>query len=241
MDMANPAADTRQFWQEMASPAELDAARGCEIWHQTYLARLPDGSGLVLPLRDLGERAVAGLIVNQASFVVFDRLAGLLAGLARRFAPEVIVGLPTLGLGLAAAVARALGHAHWVAAGTSRKLWYSERLSVPLTSITTPGAGRRLWLDPRLLPRLAGRRVLVVDDVVSSGTSLGAGLDLLEAAGVHPVGVAAVMLQGDLWCAEVARRVEVAGVFASPLFVRTPQGWRARAETAMERYCPLPE
>lgn len=226
-----------EYWQDLLSPQAVEEAGGATLWRGTYTARLPDGTGLVLPLRDLGESAVAGLIINQASFPVFDRLAALLAILARRYAPDVVVGLPTLGHGLGAAVARALGHANWVAPGTSRKFWYRESLSVPLTSITTPGAGRRLWLDPRLLPRLTGRRVLVVDDVVSTGTSLRAGLELLEAAGVSPVAAVAVMLQGDRWRAPIGEDLEVAGVFATPLFARDHDGWRARGETLMQAHC----
>ena len=44
-----------------------------------------------------------------------------LAARLRPFSPEVVVGLPTLGLTLAAAVAERLGHARYVPCGTSRK------------------------------------------------------------------------------------------------------------------------
>jgi adenine/guanine phosphoribosyltransferase-like PRPP-binding protein len=227
-----------EYWQELLPPAAPgEPAPG--TWTTSYPAPLPDGSRLLLPLRDLGEAAVAGLIVNQASFAVLDRLTLWLAQVARRFAPEVVVGVPTLGHALGAAVARSLGHPNWVALGTSRKLWYDESLSVPLASITSPAGGRRLWLDPRLLPRLAGRRALLVDDVVSTGTSLAAGLDLLAAAGVAPVGAAAIMLQGNRWRTRIARRVAVAAVFATPLFRRAPAGWQARWETAAVENCPL--
>ena len=43
-------------------------------WRQAYPAAMPDGSALWLPLRDLGATAVAGLIANQTSFAVLDRL-----------------------------------------------------------------------------------------------------------------------------------------------------------------------
>ena len=56
-----------------------------------------------------------------------------------------------------------------------------------------------MWLDPRLLPRLRGRRVLLVDDVISTGSSALAGLAVLRAAGVAPVGLAVAMKQGDRW------------------------------------------
>jgi adenine/guanine phosphoribosyltransferase-like PRPP-binding protein len=154
------------------------------------------------------------------------------------------VGLPTLGHVFGAGVARALGHANWVAPGTSRKIWYDEALSVPLASVTSPdalGAGsqRRLWLDPRLIPRLHGRRVLLVDDVVSTGASVLAALTLLRRIDVAPVAVCAAMLQGERWCAALPADVTVQGVFASPRFVRVPEGWAVLPGSDATAYCPL--
>jgi adenine/guanine phosphoribosyltransferase-like PRPP-binding protein len=48
--------------------------------------------------------------------------------------PEVVVGLPTLGLTLASAVAIKLGHARYVPLSNSVKFWYRPELSVPLSS-----------------------------------------------------------------------------------------------------------
>ena len=61
--------------------------------------RLPDGRVLLLPLRALpdGDRAVASLIANQASFEVVAALAAAQADLARAAGADVIVGLPTWG------------------------------------------------------------------------------------------------------------------------------------------------
>ena len=73
-----------------------------------------------------------------------------------------------------ARVAAQLGHARYVPLGTSRKFWYREELSVPLSSITTPEQPKRLYVDPRMLPLLEGRRVALIDDVVSSGASMDA-------------------------------------------------------------------
>jgi adenine/guanine phosphoribosyltransferase-like PRPP-binding protein len=196
------------FWQEFEAPGDTAGPFGT-----TYPAPMPDGSVLRLPLRDFGQTAVAGLIANQASFRVLDRIAGWVAERARVFRPDVVVGLPTLGHVVGAATARALGHPNWVAPGTSRKLWYDDGLSVPLASITSPQPGRRMWLDPRLLPLLAGRRVLLVDDVISTGSSAAAGIALLAAAGIEPVALAVAMIQGNRWRATWRSRLPVIGAF----------------------------
>src|ERR1700683_2199886 len=141
------------FWQELL-PADAPT-------HGGYPARLGDGRPLLLPIRHLpdGKRALASLIINQASFTVVDALATSLAQKLAPFAPDVVLGLPTLGLTLASAVAQKLGHSRYVPLGNSRKFWYCEELSVPLLSITTPDQQNRLYVDPRMLPLLERRRV----------------------------------------------------------------------------------
>lgn len=223
---------TAGFWQEFS-----DGPAAVAPWTDRYPAIMPDGSTLTLPLRDLGDVAIAGLIANQACFPVLDRLAVWLAEAAAPFAPEVIVGLPTLGHTVGAATARALGHANWVAPSTTRKRWYDDALSAPLSSVTSPGIGanrdRRMWLDPRLLPRLAGRRVALVDDVISTGSSARAGLALLRACGIRPVALLVAMVQGDRWRDGWEPDMPVAAAFATPLFHRIPGGWAETAGTTI--------
>lgn len=193
--------DPHQFWQDFAAPGSFPVSSKTGHGH-FYPATLPDGRQLALPLRVLpgdGDAAVASLIINQASFAVEDGLAEVLAEMLSPIAPQVVVGVPTLGLTLAANVARRLGHSRLVPLGTSRKFWYDDALSVPLRSITTPGGGKSLYLDPRLVPLIAGRRVAVIDDVISTGQSMRAALDLLEKVGVEPVAIGCAMLQGETW------------------------------------------
>ncbi|QEL23784.1 phosphoribosyltransferase [Bosea sp. F3-2] len=223
-----------EFWQVL----HPGGSYGAEAGHRdTFPAVLADGRQLLLPIRALadGRHGLASLIVNQASFAVVDALAGDLAGRLAAFRPDIVIGLPTLGLTLAAEVARKLGHDRYVPLGTSRKFWYDEALSVPLSSITTQQA-KRLYIDPRMLPLIEGRRVALVDDVISSGASVRAGLSLLASQGIVPVAVGAAMLQSLRWRALLAafgsdwpERVE--GCFATPLLERGPDGlWYGQAE-----------
>jgi adenine/guanine phosphoribosyltransferase-like PRPP-binding protein len=223
--------EPHHFWQALSPSGHFESApAGGHVGF--FPAVLPDGRELPLPIRALPGPdgfGVASLILNQASFAVHDALADALAERAAALSPDVVVGLPTLGLSLAGGVARRLGHPRFVALGTSRKFWYDDGLSTPLTSITSPDQRKTLYLDPRMLPLIAGRRVLLVDDVLSTGSSIMAGLQLLRAAGCEPVAIGAAMLQSGRWRRALDAHERpfagaVIGVIETPLLRRTAAG-----------------
>jgi len=135
-----------EFWQEIHTAGTFERDGD---FSTSYVAELDDGRQLRLPVRILadGQDALASLIINQASFEVLDVLARSLAERLKLFQVEVVAGLPTLGLTLAAAVAQKLGHTRYVPLGTSRKFWYRDDLSVALSSITTPTKQKRLYIE----------------------------------------------------------------------------------------------
>ena len=138
--------------------------------------------------------------------------------------------MPTLGLVLAAAVARKLGHPDYVPLSSSRKFWFDDALSVAVRSITSPGAEKRVFLDPRLLDRLAGRRVVLIEDVISTGTTVVAALALLAKAGIRVEGVVTAMQETRVWMQRLAAAEpdyprQIRSVFKSPLFRRARGGW----------------
>ncbi|MBP1842584.1 adenine/guanine phosphoribosyltransferase-like PRPP-binding protein [Rhizobium petrolearium] len=221
-----------EFWQDVHPPGSFDRAGPFSGF---FPATLDDGRQIKLPIRSLadGEHALASLIINQASFDVQDALAADLAPKLAIHRPEVIVGLPTLGLTLAAAVARSLGFTRYVPLGTSRKFWYDETLSVPLSSITTPEQKKRLYVDPRMLPLIQGKRVALVDDVISSGASIVSGLELMGSLGIEPVVIGAAMLQSERWHDKLDGfgrqwRSRTVGVFRTPMLKKAGEGnWTA--------------
>lgn len=217
--------EPHMFWQRLDAPGTYPSAPETQ-YHDAYPASFPDGRQLLLPIRKLPDGgAVASLIVNQASFAVHDALADVMAEQWCALEPDVIVGVPTLGLPLADAVARRLGHPRMVALGTSRKFWYTDALSEPMHSITSPDRGKTIYLDPRMVTLLMGRKVLLVDDVVSTGTSMAAVLRLLNKANIEPVGIAVAMEQGMQWRDVVQQRDLVRSAIRSPLLDDTGAGY----------------
>ena len=226
---------TTDYWQAIVSEQELGQSP-LPPYAKSYPAQLPDGRYLVLPLRGMPtadgsapDRCVASLIANQASIEVVEQLALHMAEGAKQHAFDVVIGLPTLGLAFAPLVARHLGHSRYVPLGYSRKYWYRDELSEPVSSITTPGKGKLLYIDPNQLSLIAGKRVLVVDDAVSSGTTMVSGLKLLERCGAQVAAIAVAMRQGTQWQQKLlradGRTIPVVGAYDCPRMERRADGW----------------
>jgi adenine/guanine phosphoribosyltransferase-like PRPP-binding protein len=223
---------TTSFWQTLRPGGGPGDSQG-PPYRYSFPARLPDGRILDLPLRRLTTdpgHAVASFIANHAAFAVVDVLAAQMAELAREFQPEVIVGLPTLGLVFAPLVARQLGFEHYVPFGYSRKYWYDDQLAVHVRSITSPGGAKWLYVDPNIVARLRGRRAVIVDDAISSGQTIASALALTERVGAVAAAVVVAMVQGDRWHAHLASAAPgwdgpVRGVFFSPRLRWAEGGW----------------
>ena len=216
---------TTGFWQEVVEPGDA-AATTLPPYQFGYPAPLADGSHLILPLRVLpnGQRAVASLIANHASFSVIDTLSDAMADLLRDRGVEQIVGMPTLGLAFAPIVARNLGLSNYVPLGYSRKFWYRDDLAEPVRSITTPGVGKSVYIDPN------------IDDAVSSGSTLLSVLRLLQRIDCEVVAISVAMIQGVAWrqaLADFDAKAPglVKGAIAGPMFLRTEGGWVPEAGT----------
>ncbi len=208
------------------------AGRASPPYQDCYPVTLCNGAQLNLPLQPLpgGEQALALLMSNQTPFAVEQELGVLLSKVAAEFRPQAIVGIPTLGLDYARIVARELGFSDYVALGNSRKFWYSDELSVPVRSATSPGVSKRLYLDPMLVERIAGKRTLIVDDVINTGGSAAAAIELLQRAGACVIGLCVVLIEGEAWKKSLTllardwpERVRSLGQI--PLFRRTTGGW----------------
>ncbi|MDP9245086.1 MAG: adenine phosphoribosyltransferase [Chloroflexota bacterium] len=109
--------------------------------------------------------------------------------------PDIIVTTETKSVPLAYEIASLLELPYLVL----RKTYVSymgEALESKLQSITT-GHPRTIFLDAKDRALCSGRRVAIVDDVISTGSTLHAMRDLMGRAGAQVVAEAAVFTEGD--------------------------------------------
>jgi len=78
----------------------------------------------------------------------------------------------------------------------TRKQWMLEPISSDVKSITT-GKPEKYWLDKRELPKVAGKKVAIVDDVISTGSTLEAMENLVAMTGGTVVARIAILTEGD--------------------------------------------
>lgn len=76
------------------------------------------------------------------------------------------------------------------------KLYMADPISVSVKSITTEKE-QRLYLGNQDADEIRGKRVLIVDDVISTGESLVAVRELCNAAGAVEAAACAVLAEGD--------------------------------------------
>ncbi len=122
--------------------------------------------------------------------------------------PDVIVGAATLGIPVAIEVSRALGLDDYVVLQKSPKIHLGDALVQTISSITSKGE-QRLLLDRQAIPLLKGKRVVVVDDVVASGSSLKGSVGLVRKAGGEVVGIGVILTEAKDWQAKLGDDVKL--------------------------------
>ena len=147
-----------------------------------------------LPLCPLNENLYIG------AFVIFGDVE-LTCACARdllKIAPEhdVMITSESKGIPLLYEMARQAGENRYVVARKMQKLYMEDVFSCEVNSITT-AKKQMLYLDGKDAEFMRGKRVLIVDDVISTGESLAALRGLVESAGGIVVGQMAVLAEGD--------------------------------------------
>lgn len=171
-----------------------DATLPRQTWHVDVA-----GWPLDLPIVPIKDDFAISLMMVIDLGVKFGAHCGTkLAEKLAALRPEVIVGTATLGIPVAIEVTRALGLDQYVVLQKSPKLHLADALEYRLSSITSKGE-QRILLDRQAVPLLKGRRVVVVDDVVASGSSLKAALALVRQAGANVVGAGVILTEAHDW------------------------------------------
>ena len=91
---------------------------------------------------------------------------------------DVLITAESKGLQLTHCVAREIGHEYYAVARKSKKLYMQDGISVEYGSSITTGKPQELFLSKHDAELIKGKKVGIVDDVVSTGASL-QGLELL--------------------------------------------------------------
>ena len=135
-----------------------------------------------------------------AGFVIFGDQE-LTVACARELlakAPEYdyIITAEAKGIPLAHEMARQAGDAKYILARKAPKLYMVDVFSSTVKSITT-AKEQTLYLDGADAKLIEGKKILIVDDVISTGESLAALEVLVEKAGGIVCGRMAVLAEGD--------------------------------------------
>ena len=147
-----------------------------------------------LPICPLNEKlCIAGFVIFGDVELTRASASALLAK-----APEfdLLITAESKGIPLAHEMAAQAGMNKYILARKAPKLYMKDPVAVEVKSITTV-ARQTLYLDKLDMDAMKGKRILVVDDVISTGESLNALVTLVEQAGGKIVGKMAILAEGD--------------------------------------------
>lgn len=136
--------------------------------------------------------------------------------LARAPEYDYIITAEAKGIPLAHEMARLQDNEKYFVARKKPKLYMTGVFETVVNSITTEGE-QKLYLDTADAQLIKGKRILIVDDVISTGESLKAVETLVLAAGGIICGRACILAEGD-----AAKRDDL--IFLNELPVFNPDG-----------------
>ena len=138
--------------------------------------------------------------VYIAAFVIFGdpelTTAAAKELLARAPEYDYIITAESKGIPLAHEMSRLAGNRKYFLARKAPKLYMDGVFEVTVRSITTSGE-QKLYMDKSDAEMIKGKRILIVDDVISTGDSLRALEELVAEAGGKIAGKMAILAEGD--------------------------------------------
>ncbi len=152
-----------------------------------------------LPIVSLSDELALALLITVDMGIAFMGRAG--EELAQVLAPydvDIVATVATMGIPVAVEVTRYLGLDQYAVLHKTPKIHLADAVSEPVRSITTD-VPQRLLFDRARIKDVAGRRVAIVDDVISTGASTGASLRLLRSVGANVVAIGTLVTEAGLW------------------------------------------
>ena len=138
--------------------------------------------------------------LSIASFVILGdtEIVKKTAPMIAKKLPEVdfVVTAEAKGIPLAYEISKILNLDEYIVARKSVKAYMEEPIEVEVNSITTTNS-QKLYLNNQDANKIKGKRVALIDDVISTGQSLKALERLVEKAGANVVAKAAILAEGD--------------------------------------------
>ena len=125
---------------------------------------------------------------------------------------DVLITAESKGLQLTHVVARELGHAYYLVARKSHKLYMQDGLEITIDSSITTGNPQKLYLSHHDAELMRGKKVGIIDDVISTGNSLEGLEKLVALAGGVLQKKAFVLAEG-----EAAKRQDICYLGVIPL------------------------
>lgn len=149
-----------------------------------------------LPILQIGENVKIAFFNLHGAQELTEYCGKKLAERIKDMGAEVVITAESKGLQLAHCVARELGHKYYAVARKSLKLYMQDGISATVNSITTAGT-QTLYLSKHDADLIKGKKIAIVDDVISTGGSLEGLEKLVEFAGAEIVCRAFVLAEGD--------------------------------------------
>ena len=110
---------------------------------------------------------------------------------------DVLITAESKGLQLCHVVARELNHPYYAVVRKSKKLYMQDGIEVSIESSITTGTKQNYYLSKHDVDLIKGKKVGIVDDVVSTGASLQGLEAIVEKAGGIVYKKAFVLAEGD--------------------------------------------
>jgi adenine/guanine phosphoribosyltransferase-like PRPP-binding protein len=152
-----------------------------------------------LPLVSLNENLALALLITVDMGVEFMSQAGSeLAEILRPYHVDIVATVATMGIPVVVEVTRHLGLDQYVILHKTPKIHLADAVSETVRSITTD-VEQRLLFDRARIKDVEGKRVAIVDDVISTGASTGTALRLLRGVGAEVVVIGTLVTEASLW------------------------------------------